>query len=148
MRCSTAALAVTVAIAATACGGDASREEARKPKAVTSEFPLIVTSSTPGSGGFIEVPKDKDRDQVDELGYAVPEIKQVPGTGQSIFSGAQRDAYLRAKAACGKEPRRAVARGLGLDSGSRVAIASAYAARQRLRLWQAAFEGCAVGVRP
>jgi hypothetical protein len=132
-----------------ACG-DGSGSKADDAKTVTSEFLASgAQASTPGSGGFIEarMPSRRgDRDRVDELGEAVPEIRQTPG-GESVFVGVLRDSYLKAKAECARVPRRKLARRAGVHSNHRVVIAGAYAAaRYGLRLWQAAFEGCAVGI--
>jgi hypothetical protein len=146
-------IAATLVVAVNACGGDDSGEKAETTKTVTSEFLTSdIEASTPGSGGFIETPQargpkhDRKRDPVDELDEAVPEIKRAPGSGESVFTGVLRDAYLRARAACRGASRKKLARRVGVDSTNPVVIAGAYAAGGRLALWHAAFEGCAVGI--
>jgi hypothetical protein len=158
MRSLGVTIAATLVVAVNACGGDDSGEKAETTKTVTSEFLTIqskrgyLEATTPGSGGFIETPQargpkhDRKRDPVDELDEAVPEIKRAPGSGESVFTGVLRDAYLRARAACRRASRKKLARRVGVDSTNPVVIAGVYAAGGRLALWQAAFEGCAVGI--
>jgi hypothetical protein len=152
-------LAAILAVCATSCGDNDSREKADKTKTITSEFLTsagkggYIEATTPGTGGFIETPqsrrpqRDRGRERVDELGQAVPEIKRAPGTGASVFTGIHRDIYLKAKAACGGVSRRKLARRIGIESATPLVLAGAYASRHRAALWPAAFEGCAVGIR-
>jgi uncharacterized phage protein gp47/JayE len=80
-------------------------------------------------------------------GEKVPEIKRAPGTGESVFTGIHRDAYLRARAACDGVSRRNLARRVGVDSTNPFVIAGGYAADRPPALWVPAFEGCAVGMQ-
>jgi len=157
-----ASLAAVLAVGVTACGDSNTREKADKTKTITSEFLTTpergryIEATTPGTGGFIEAPqtrspargRDLDRERSDELGQAVPEIRRAPGTGASVFTGIHRDIYLKAKAACGGVSRRKLARRVAAGSTNRLVVAGAYASRHRAALWPAAFEGCAVGIKP
>jgi hypothetical protein len=157
-----AGFAAILAVGVTACGDNNTREKADKTKTITSEFLTTAErggnteATTPGTGGFIETPqtrsptrgRDRDRERIDELGQTVPEIKRAPGTGASVFTGIHRDIYLKAKAACGGVSRRKLARRVDARSANRLVVAGAYASRHRAALWPAAFEGCAVGIKP
>ena len=140
------ALAAAAIAVLAGCGGDAGDDAGETTtKTITSEFLAIPTerlhgeASTPGSGGFIETPQARN-------GEKVPEIKRAPG-GESVFTGIHRDAYLRARKACGAVSRRTLARRVGADSTIRFVIAGEYAAGVRAALWVPAFEGCAVGMK-
>jgi hypothetical protein len=140
-------LAVAAIVVLAGCGDDAGDDAGETTtKTITSEFLAIPEERlhgeayTPGSGGFIETPQARS-------GEKVPEIKRAPGSGESVFAGIHRDAYLRARAACGAVSRRNLARRVGADSTIRFVIAGEYAARVRPALWVPAFEGCAVGMR-
>jgi hypothetical protein len=144
---SVAAILAAVVLGLAACG-DSEDETDTSSRTITSEI-----ESTPGSGGFIETPqervpeRDRDRERVDELGTATPDVKTVPETGAAIFTGAHRDNYIRARAVCGALPRKKVARDLGVRSTNPFVIADAFARDYRPAFRQAAFEGCVVGLK-
>lgn len=151
MRGIAAPLGTALAVAVIACGDDSS-EKAAGTKTITSEFPAALERGgyfeaiTPGTGGFIETPQRRGRERVDELGKAVPEVKRTPGSGTALFTGVHRDVYLETRAACRKVSRRRLARQVGVTRRNPLAIAGGYALRFPEPLWEAAFEGCAVGI--
>jgi hypothetical protein len=127
---------VPLAVIAGGCGGDGGADEPTTPAEATTD-------------------QTTTRENVPELGTAVPDVEKVPRSrvkkrakmGAAKFRGVHRDNYENARAVCGAFPRRKVARDLGLDTSEPGAIAEAYAKGFRPAFRQANFEGCLDGLR-
>jgi hypothetical protein len=128
-------MVAVLVIGAPACGGDDSGDA--ETKTVTSRFLASgVQGGTPGSGGFIETPQRRTPESEEGRDEPVPAIRQA-ASGESVFTGVLRDAYLKSRSECG---------GSRVKRRSAVTAAAVYAARYGWQVWQAAFEGCAVGI--